>query len=176
MLNAKLLTPILLVSLALVHSALTQPQLNRVAEASQRTAALEKSLSDLGSELALIGRYAKASVGSADIDQVMVESLARWSKTQKDYGVTIMEMAGASSGVAGQSVIPTAQMRKVNAASGLQVQDIVLKGSYVALEDFEDFLNTQVVSAGGSIAAIKLRGYSFEVRVQIFGQAPKVGA
>jgi hypothetical protein len=174
--NAKLLIPILLVSLALVHSALTQPQLERVSQEKLKTTSLEKSVGDASAEITVLGRFAAGEVDKTDIDQVMVESLARWSKTQKDYGVSITEMGGLLSGAVGQSVIPTAQMRSVNPASGLQTQDIVLKGTYIALEDLQDFLDTQVVAAGASLAAIKLKGYVFEARVQIFGTTPKTGA
>lgn len=173
MFNAKLLTPILLVCLAAVHSGLTQPQLDELAKENQQTLALQKTTGDLRAEMGALQRFEPIAVGHQDIDQVMVESLARWTKTQKDYGVTIMETAGATNGAGGQTVVPTAQMRSVNAASGLQSQEVVLKGSYIALEDLQGFFADQVVSQGACISGIKLKGYAFEARVQLFGRTPK---
>lgn len=173
MFNAKLLTPILLVCLAAVHSGLTQPQLDALAKENQQTLALQKITGDLQVEVGALQRFEPISVGSQDIDQVLVEALSRWTKTQKDYGVTIMETAGAANGAGGQTVVPTAQMRSINAASGLQSQEVVLKGSYIALEDLQGFFADQLVSQGGSISGIKLKGYAFEARVQLFGRSPK---
>lgn len=173
MFNAKLLTPILLVCLAAVHSGLTQPQLDALAKENQQTISLQKTTGDLQAEVGALHRFEPISVGSQDIDQVLVEALSRWTKTQKDYGVTIMETAGAANGAGGQTVVPTAQMRSINAASGLQSQEVVLKGSYIALEDLQGFFADQVVSQGGSISGIKLKGYAFEARVQLFGRSPK---
>lgn len=173
MLNAKLLTPILLVCLAAAHSGLTQPQLDELAKENQQSLALKKLTSDLRSEISALQRFESVAVGQQDIDQVMVESLTRWTKTQKDYGVTIMETAGATNGAGGQTVVPTTQMRSVNAASGLQSQEVVLKGAYIALEDLQGFFADQVVSQGVSISTIKFKGYAFEARVQLFGRMPK---
>ena len=173
MFNAKLLTPILLVSLAVVHSFLTQPQLSALGQEKQQTSTLQKSGADVSAELAMLQKFELKTVSPQDIDLVMVESLARWTKTQKDYGVTIMEMGGNTVGAGGQAVVPTAQMRTLNAASGLQSQEVMLKGNYIALEDLQSFLRQQVVEPGASISAIKLKGYAFEARVQLFGQSPK---
>lgn len=173
MFNAKLLTPILLVCLAAVHSGLTQPQLDALAQENQQTLALQKTTGDLRSEISALQRFEPVALGQQDIDQMMVASLARWTKTQKDYGVTIMETAGSTNGAGGQTVVPTAQMRSINPASGLQSQEVVLKGGYIALEDLQGFIADQVVSQGASISGIKLKGYAFEARVQLFGRTPK---
>ena len=173
MFNAKLLTPILLVCLTAVHSGLTQPQLDALANEKKQTLVLQKTTGDLRAEVSALQGFEPMAVGQQDIDLVMVESLARWTKTQKDYGVTIMETAGAINAAGGQTVVPTAQMRSVNAASGLQSQEVVLKGSYIALEDLQGFFADQVVFQGASISGIKLKGYAFEARVQLFGRTPK---
>lgn len=173
MFNAKLLTPILLVCLAAVHSGLTQPQLDELVKENQQTPVLQKTADDLRAEVSTLQRFEPVAADHQDMDQVMIESLARWTKTQQDYGVTIMETTGATSGAGAQAMVSTAQMRSLNAASGMQSQEVVLKGSYIALEDLQGFFAEQVVSRGGSISGIKLKGYAFEARVQLFGRTPK---
>lgn len=176
MLNARILTPVLLAFLAASYSLLTQPQVAKVVTAQQQEKSLKESIDRLNNELADLQNYKARPIEDLDIDQVMVSQIARWTKTQKDYGVTITEMGGSVVGAVGQSVVQTSQLRTPNEATGFQSQEIIVKGSYIALEDFVNFLNQQVVATGASIAKVTLKGYTFEMRVQIFGKAPAQGS
>ncbi len=87
-----------------------------------------------------------------------------------------MTDVSAGTTVGGQTVIPMQSMQTQNAATGLMSQEINIKGSYESLEDFQNFIQTQIIEHGGSVSVLNLRGYSFEMKVQLFGPQEELKA
>ncbi len=166
--NARLLTTVFLLCSLAVAKTVMQPQLHDLAIAKGESGRLTLAMAEVNKSLRFMSQFDQAPSPKFNIDKVVVQSISRLLHTHHDFGVVMTDVSAGNT-IGGQNVIPMQSMQSQNGATGLMTQEINIKGSYESLEEFQSFVQTQIIEYGGSVSAIKLRAYSFEMKVQVFG-------
>ncbi len=173
--NARLLTALFLLCSVAIAKTIMQPQLHALAMAKGEGERLILAMSSVNESLRFMSQFDQKPAPRLAINKVVVQSISRWLHTHHDFGV-VMSDVSAGTTVGSQNVIPMHSMQIQNSATGLMSQEINIKGSYESLEDFQNFIQSQIIEYGGSLSALKLRGYSFEMRVQLYGPQEEMKA
>lgn len=172
--NARLLTIVFMSCSLLIAKTVAQPKLHTLQANKAQDATSAQVLAGVQTQLAFVNSLAEGKsthvlIEQLKLDEVTVQTMARLQKTKRDFGVVLSEVAPANI-TGGQNVMPLQNLQSVHQSTGLGIQEISIKGSYESLEDFQQFVTTQVVEPGGSVSALKMRGNLFEMFVQVFGQ------
>jgi hypothetical protein len=167
--NARLLTTVFLLCSLVVAKTVMQPKLRELAIANGESERLAMSMANTNKGLTFVGKFAEKPATNQSIDKVAIQAMSRLHHTHHDFGVVMTDVS-AGNIVGGQNVITMQSLQGQNAATGLMSQEISIKGSYESLEEFQGFIQSQIIDHGGSISSIKMRGYSFDMKVQLFGR------
>jgi len=168
--NARLLTMLLLSCSLAIGKTVMVPKLQALAAAKAQVASLERAIELTQQELRFINSFQTSPVEPISIDRVTMEMMSRLHHSYPDFGLSLGEVSAGNS-VGGQSVLPMTSLQGQNNATGLMSQEISIKGTYESLEELQGFLSQQILAHGGSLSTLKLRNNSFELKVQVFGQA-----
>ena len=171
--NARLLTLLLLSCSLAIAKTVMAPKLQELATANARAENLSRTIAATQRELNFVSTIDPTPVDPLSIDSVTMDMMSRLHHSYPDFGLTLGEVSAGNS-VGGQSVLPMTALQGQNSATGLISQEISLKGTYESLEEFQGFLDQQILVHGGSLSVLKLRNNSFELKVQVFGQAQDV--
>ncbi len=173
--NARLLTALFLLCSVAIAKTVMQPQLQELAMAKGEGGRLILAMASVNKSLGFMSQFDQTPAPKLGIDKVVVQSISRMLHTHHDFGVVMTDVSAGTT-VGGQNVIPMQSMQTQNAATGLMSQELNIKGSYESLEDFQNFIQTQIIEHGGSVSVLNLRGYSFEMKVQLFGPQEELKA
>lgn len=167
--NARLLTTVFLLCSLAVAKTVMQPKLRELAMANGESERLAMSMAATNKSRSFVGKFAEKPATNLSIDKIAIQAMSRLHHTNHDFGVVMTDVS-AGNIVGGQNVIPMQSLQSQNAATGLMMQEISFKGTYESLEEFQGFIQSQIINHGGSISSIKMRGYNFDMKVQLFGR------
>lgn len=173
--NARLLTMVFLICSLGIAKFVMGPKLKELSSEQLRISNLEKEISAAKRDQIFVLSLPESQSPRESIDVVTVQALSRLHHTYQDFGIVISDVSGGSS-VGGQNVVPLQVLQGQNASTPLKTQEISIKGNYESLEDFQRFVDSQIIDFGGSIGAIKLKGTNFDMKVQLFGLPEKAGS
>jgi hypothetical protein len=168
--NARLLTLLLLSCSLAIGKTVMAPKLQALSTAKAQAASLDRTIAATQQEQRFVSTFEPSPAEPISIDRVTMDMMSRLHHSYPDFGLSIGEVSAGNS-VGGQSVLPMTALQGQVSATGFMSQEISIKGTYESLEEFQGFLNQQILAHGGSLSTLKLRNNSFELKVQVFGQA-----
>jgi hypothetical protein len=146
------------------------PNLRELTLTNTESERLTMSMATTNKGLSFVGKFAEKPATNLSIDKVAIQTMSRLHHTNGDFGVVMTDVSVGNI-FGSQNVISMQSLQGQNAATGLISQEISIKGSYESLEEFQSFIQSQIIDHGGSISSMKMRGYSFDMKVQLFGRA-----
>jgi hypothetical protein len=142
---------------------------------ANKARAAEAELRRATNDLGIVQRVASAGSGGQQytpepLADTSLAMFAKWQRVRRDYGVVFTEVSHPISGGNSQSA-PFSSLIGAHALTGLGVHEYTVKGNYESLELLERFLMEHVVTQASMLERLRVKGASFEFRVQVVGTA-----